>query len=105
MTSGRFISSNKAEHFTDDFWRASPLHFMSHLGGMHLDKLKTRFILLTSGEGRAEDIGESWAMARALGDKGVPNRVDSWGPEWPHDWQTWRNMFPKYLGEWTGGGG
>jgi esterase/lipase superfamily enzyme len=99
----RFISKNKNEHWTDDFWRCSPVHFMSHLGGPHLEKLRTRFILMPSGEGRAEDIGESWAMARELGAKGVPNRVDSWGVEWPHDWTTWRNMFPKYLGEWTNG--
>ena len=29
-----------------------------------------------------------------LGAQGVPNRVDEWGPEWPHDWVTWREMFP-----------
>ena len=27
--------------------------------------------------------------------------VDSWGPDWHHDWPTWRKMFPQYLGEWT----
>jgi esterase/lipase superfamily enzyme len=32
-----------------------------------------------------------------LGARGIPNRVDPWGPEWPHDWQTWRAMLPMYL--------
>jgi len=68
---------------------------------MHLDELRKRFILLAMGAGRAEDPSESWAMANALGSKGVPNRVDPWGPEWHHDWPTWRNMLPKYLDEWT----
>ena len=61
------------------------------------------FLALTgcssSGEGDYEDIGESWRMASALGKKGIPNRVDPWGPEWRHDWVTWRAMLPKYLDE------
>ena len=90
-----------AQDFSDDFWVSSPVHFVPTLAGPHLDKLRTRFVLLPSGEGRAEDIGESWRMADVLGKAGVPNRVDSWGPKWHHDWETWREMLPKYLGEWT----
>ena len=58
-------------------------------------------IVLASGEGRAEDLGESWRMANVLGAPGVPNRVDPWGPQWHHDWPTWRKMLPQYLEEWT----
>ena len=90
-----------AKEFTDEFWVSSPLHFVPMLDGVHLDKLRTRFILLISGEGRAEDIGESWRLANVLGKKGIPNRVDNWGPSWPHDWITWRKMTPQYLDEWT----
>jgi len=96
----RFFKCAPGE-FNDDFWLSSPVHFMPILGGAHLEKLRTRFILMPSGEGRAEDIGESFAMANALGKKGVPNRVDSWGRQTPHDWDTWRDMLPKYLGQWT----
>ena len=96
----RFFGCGPGE-FTDDFWVSSPLHFVPTLGGYHLDVLRQRFVLLASGEGRAEAIEESWWMANALGKKGVPNRVDNWGREWPHDWETWRNMLPRYLGEWT----
>ena len=91
----------EATEFTDDFWVSSPLHFLPTLGGRHLDVLRTRLMVLASGEGRAEDLGESWRMANVLGQRGVPNRVDPWGPAWPHDWQTWREMLPKYLGEWV----
>lgn len=87
------------DHFTHDFYVASPLFFLPNLSGPHLDKLRTRFILLPSGEGRAEDISETWRLANALGAKGVPNRVDSWGKQTPHDWETWRQMLPKYLSQ------
>jgi esterase/lipase superfamily enzyme len=90
-----------AKVFTDEFWVSSPLHFVAMLDGAHLDKLRTRFILMVSGEGRAEDIGESWRLASVLGKKGIPNRVDSWGPDWHHDWPTWRAMLPQVLAEWT----
>ena len=40
--------------------------------------------------------------AHVLGSRGVPNRVDPWGPEWHHDWPTWRRMLPQYLDELTG---
>jgi len=90
-----------ADAFTNDFWVSSPLHFVPTLGGHHLDVLRSRFILMPSGEGRAEDLSESWRMANILGKQTVPNRVVPWGTDWPHDWQTWRKMLPQYLGEWT----
>jgi esterase/lipase superfamily enzyme len=96
-----FPTSGASNDFTDDFWVSSPLHFVPTLEGRHLDVLKTRFILLPSGEGRAEDIGESWRMANVLGAKGIPNCVDSWGKDWNHDWPTWRKMLPQFLEEWT----
>lgn len=87
------------DHFGHDFYVSSPVHFLKNLSGPHLEKLRSRFILLPSGEGRAEDISESWALARALGAQRIPNRVDSWGKQTPHDWVTWREMLPKYLAE------
>ncbi|MGF1508570.1 MAG: esterase family protein [Myxococcota bacterium] len=92
---------NGAHDITHDFWLSSPLHFVPHLRGPHLEVLRRRFIVFGSGEGRWENIGESWNMAHVLGTRGVPNRVDPWGSEWDHDWITWRHMLPKYLAEWT----
>ena len=84
---------------TSDFYFSSPLHFLPRLEGPLLDTLRHRFVLLASGQGRAENIGESWRMAEMLGSRGIPNRVDAWGEEWNHDWPTWRRMFPQYLAE------
>ncbi len=80
----------------------SPIHYLGDMEeGERLAKLRTRYVLIPSGEGRAEDISESWRLAHILGSKNIPNRVDSWGAEWHHDWPTWRNMLPKYLDELT----
>lgn len=88
---------------TADFLGTSPIHYLHGLDGPRLDALRGRFVLLASGEGKAEDIGESWRAAALLGKRGIPNRVDSWGTEWEHDWPTWRNMLHRYTPELSGG--
>ena len=85
--------------WTDAFHFLSPKHFLPGLEGAQLETLRYRFVLMATGEGAWEDPGESWRMADLLGSRGIPNRVDSWGPDYPHDWQTWREMLPRYLGE------
>jgi esterase/lipase superfamily enzyme len=87
--------------WSQDLFYAAPLQFLPGLDGEHLDRLRQRRVILASGEGDWEDVGSSWQMASALGDKGVPNRVDNWGPQWPHEWHTWREMLPQYLNELT----
>jgi esterase/lipase superfamily enzyme len=76
------------------------VHYLPGLGdGPQLQLLRKRLVLLPTGTGKWEDIGESWRIANLLGAKGVPNRVDPWGDEWDHNWVTWRAMLPKYLAE------
>ena len=84
---------------TRDFYEASPLHFLPDLQGPALDLIRQRFVVLASGQGAHEDISESWVMANHLGRLGIPNRLDDWGVEWPHEWHTWRKMLPQYLAE------
>lgn len=96
----------RIERFYDEAWSqdlyfAAPLQFLPGLDGPHLDRLRHRFVVLASGEGAHEDVGESWRMAAVLGGKAVPNRVDNWGPDWIHDWPTWHRMLPQYLHELT----
>lgn len=100
--SGTFDLSKYLEgRFNQDFYFSSPLHYLPDLEGENLDLLRTRLILLPSGEGDYEDIGESWQLASVLGAKRIPNRVDPWGRDYHHNWVTWREMLPKYLGEYT----
>jgi len=91
----RFYDSS----WTEDLYFSAPLQFLPGLEGAHLDLLRRRFVILASGDGAWEDVGESWKMAAVLGDKSIPNRVDNWGPEWQHDWPTWQRMLPQYLDE------
>lgn len=85
----------------EDWYHASPLHFVPNLHGDHplLGGLRSRFVLLAHGTGRWESPEQSWRVADVLGDRGIPNRVDEWGSEWDHDWPTWRAMLPLYLEE------
>ena len=83
-----------------DFYFSSPMHFLPGLNdGGHIEALRRRLILLPFGGGRWEDPSQSWRMAEVLGSRGVPNRVDQWGPEYDHDWPSWRAMLPRYLDE------
>jgi esterase/lipase superfamily enzyme len=83
-----------------DFYFSSPLQYLPNLGeSEQLRLLRQRFVLMAHGGGRWEDPGQDWTMAKILGSKGVPNRVDPWGPEYDHDWPTWRALLPKYLSE------
>ncbi len=84
---------------TRDYYESSPIDFVPNLSGHQLDLLKQRFVLLAHGLGDFEDPDQSWKVERALGPKGIPNRVDEWGKEWRHDWVTWRKMLPQFLGE------
>jgi esterase/lipase superfamily enzyme len=87
--------------WNQDFYFSSPLHYLPGLADDHpqLQKLRQRLALIPTGEGDYEDPEESWRLARVLGARGVPNRVDLWGRDYRHDWTTWREMLPKYLGE------
>ena len=89
------------EAWSEDLYFSAPLQFLPGLDGPQLDMLRRRRVVLASGEGDWEDIGESWRMADVLGAKAIPNRVDNWGPQWPHDWPTWHRMLPQYLRELT----
>jgi esterase/lipase superfamily enzyme len=86
--------------WSDDFYYSSPLHFLPGLGeSWQLEALRRRFVLLATGSGRWESPEESWRMAGVLGAKGIPNRVDDWGPGVDHDWPTWLAMLPQYLSQ------
>jgi esterase/lipase superfamily enzyme len=104
MSGSYDLSKFLGGRFNQDFYFSSPLHYVPGLTdeSEQLRRLRTRFALIASGEGDHEDICESWRLASVLGAKGIPNRVDPWGPRFHHDWNTWRIMLPKYLGEMLG---
>ncbi len=86
---------------TDALHAVSPLHFVPELAedSDQLALLRQRWFTLAHGEGRYEEPAQSWAVANALGNRGIPNRVEPWGEDWHHDWVTWRAMLPTFLRE------
>ncbi|WP_122262782.1 esterase family protein [Ornithinimicrobium cerasi] len=88
--------------YTEDLFYATPQRFLPGMDGAGLELHRQRYVLLASGTGAWEDIDESWRMADVLGARGIPNRVDNWGPDYEHEWPTWWAMLPQYLRELLG---
>jgi esterase/lipase superfamily enzyme len=98
--SGTYEIQRFLEHGSgEDLYLASAVQFLPGLEGPQLDAVRSRFAVLATGSGDYEDVEGSWAAGAVLGSKGIPNRVDVWGPEWHHDWPTWLRMLPQYLDE------
>ncbi len=85
-------------HRDQDFYFNMPLLFLPNLGaGPQLDGLRRSFFLLATGTGRFEAPWETDQVAAVLSQKGIPHRVERWGPDAHHDWPTWRTMLPLFL--------
>ncbi len=77
----------------------SPEDYLKNLNdGWLLDKMRdNKKIIIATGEGNFEDPDASRALSGILNSKGVPHELSIWGREWPHDWPTWRAMFPYFI--------
>jgi esterase/lipase superfamily enzyme len=80
----------------------NPADYVSHLHGEHLDWLRSRAsILLTVGRGQWEDttgaLESTQRFAGLLAEKGLRHELDVWGPEFPHDWDSWRAQLAHHL--------
>jgi esterase/lipase superfamily enzyme len=86
-------------YFDEDVYFNSPQHYMPNLTDHAiLEQIRqSRHIHIFSGSGPYEDPGAAGKFARVLYDKGIDYELDIWGPEWPHDWNTWRQALPHYL--------
>jgi esterase/lipase superfamily enzyme len=80
----------------------NPMDYVGHLQGDHLDWLRSRLsILLVVGSGQWEDTTgarvSTDAFAGRLLEKGLRCELDVWGPEYPHDWPSWRTQLAHHL--------
>ncbi|HVZ40278.1 MAG TPA: alpha/beta hydrolase-fold protein [Candidatus Kapabacteria bacterium] len=93
------LKSYSKGYYDEDVYFNSPMDYLPNLhDGAILGLLQSKSdIHFLSGEGSYEAPGATWAIANVLGAKGIPNNVEIWGPEWGHDWPTWRAMLPDYL--------
>jgi esterase/lipase superfamily enzyme len=86
--------------YNDDVYYNSPQHYMPNLTDHAvLEQIRqSSHIHLFSGSGPYEDPNASRSFAGILYNKGINYELDIWGPEWRHDWETWRAVLPHYLG-------
>ena len=94
------LSEYTKGYFDDDVYFNSPMHYLPNLNDHTiLEQIrKSNHIHILTGSGSYEDPSSSGKFAKILYDKGIWYDLDIWGPEWPHDWNTWRAMLPHYLG-------
>src|SRR5215217_494616 len=87
-------------YYDEDVYFNSPQHYMPNLSDHHvLEQIrKSHHLHIFTGSGAYEDPNASSRFGRILYDKGINYELDVWGPEWPHDWNTWRAVLPHYLG-------
>ncbi|HVK38850.1 MAG TPA: alpha/beta hydrolase-fold protein [Candidatus Kapabacteria bacterium] len=90
-------------YWDQDVYFNSPVDYLPHLGDPQLGMLRNgKSIHFLSGSGPYEAPQESRRISEILSRKGVHSNVEVWGAEWSHDWPTWREMLPSYLGRLLG---
>ena len=87
-------------YYDEQVYFNSPAHYMPNLNDpWYLDQIrKSHHIHLFSGEGPYEAPWAAREFADVLYSKGITYDLNIWGPEWKHDWPTWRAALPYFLG-------
>jgi esterase/lipase superfamily enzyme len=80
----------------------NPMDYVAHLGGDHLEWLRSRLsLLLVCGQGQWEDttgaLESTRRLAALLQGKGIRCELDLWGYDVPHDWPSWRAQLAHHL--------
>ena len=80
----------------------NPMDYVQHLGGDHLEWLRSRVsLLLVCGQGRWEDttgaLESTQRFAGLVAGKGLRVELDLWGFDVPHDWPSWRSQIAHHL--------
>jgi esterase/lipase superfamily enzyme len=80
----------------------NPMDYVAHLGGDHLNWLRSRAnLLLVCGQGQWEDttgaLDSTRAFAALLQSKGIRHELDLWGYDVAHDWPSWRAQLAHHL--------
>lgn len=94
------LSEYTKGYFDDDVYFNSPMHYLPNLTDHSiLQQIRSsHHIHIVTGSGAFEDPEANRRFGGVLYNKGIWYNLDIWGPEWKHDWPTWRAMLPHYLG-------
>ena len=87
-------------YWDDQVYFNSPIHYMPNLNDdYYLPRLQhARHIHILSGSGSYEAPHAAHNLSGILHSKGIPHELDIWGTDMTHDWPTWRDMLPYYVG-------
>jgi esterase/lipase superfamily enzyme len=87
-------------YMDDNLYFNNPISYLGNMGeGPTLDRLRhDTAIHIISGQGNYEAPHCSKKLSTLLWNKGIGNNLDLWGHDVPHDWPSWRDMLPYYIG-------
>ena len=88
-------------YYDEQVYFNSPAHYMPNLQDQwYLDTIRSsRHIHIFTGEGPYEAPWSAREFSDVLNSKGIGHDLNVWGPEWRHDWPTWRAALPYFLNE------
>ncbi len=78
----------------------SPVHYVPNLADeWYLNRIRqSHHIHILAGSGDHEDPEAARKFSAILHTKGIHHELSVWGHEWKHDWPTWREMLPQWIG-------
>ena len=86
--------------YDDNCYFNSPIDYLPQWNDEKiLNTLRNKSIIIASGQGSYEDPNASRRLSEILNSKGIKHWLDLWGFDMPHDWPTWRQMLPYFLGK------
>ncbi len=98
MSGSYDIKAYSDGYYDDNCYFNSPVDYLPNLTDKKiLKQLKSKQIIISSGQGDYEAPEESQRLSDILNSKGIKHWLDIWGHDVVHDWPTWRQMLPYYL--------
>lgn len=86
------------DYFDENVYYNNPVDYLPRLNDdWFLNQLRQTRIHIVTGQGAYEAPEQSRRMSDILWNKGIPNELDLWGYDIPHDWPTWRSMLNVYI--------
>jgi len=86
--------------YDDNCYFNSPIDYLPQWNDEKvLNTLRNKSIIIASGQGSYEDPDASKRLSEILNSKNIRHWLDLWGFDMPHDWPTWRQMLPYFLGK------
>lgn len=85
-------------YFDENVYFNSPADYLPRWYDENIiNQLKTKSIIIASGQGDYESPEAAVHLSNILNSKGIEHWLDLWGYDKRHDWPTWRDMLPYFL--------